>query len=184
MTDQELRKLNREDLLELLIAQAKENERLTRQLETVQKKLASREIVLQEAGSIAQAAMQLSGVFTDAEDAAQRYLENLENIGRQKKAETEKREEQSIRFCHMMESDALRRCREMEETTRLKCQHMLEEWRNATFDERNQLLAGQTDLLDQSGIPDQEDDAKLENAPEGERVGERECLPEGEGGQP
>ena len=135
MTDQELRRLRREDLLELLIAQIKENERLSRELEDARQKLDSREIALQESGSIAQAAMQLSGVFSDAEDAARRYLENLESIGQKKKEEAEKREEQSLHFCRLMEADAVRRCRELEEATQLKCQRMLEESRAAGADE-------------------------------------------------
>lgn len=77
MTDQELRKLNRAELLELLLAERRENERLLTELKEVNKKLESREILIGKAGSIAEAALQLNGVFEAAEAAAVQYLENV-----------------------------------------------------------------------------------------------------------
>ena len=80
MTDQELRKLSRADLLELLLAQSKENERLREQLRQAEEKLADRKIELETAGSIAQAALQLNGVFEAADRAAAQYLENIRRL--------------------------------------------------------------------------------------------------------
>lgn len=80
MTDQELRKLSRADLLELLLQQAKENERLREQLKQAQEQLASRKIEIEKAGSIAEAALQLNGVFEAAEKAAAQYLENVRRL--------------------------------------------------------------------------------------------------------
>ena len=57
MTDAELRKLKRVELLELLMAQSKETEGLRAQLEQAQEQLRSREIQLSEAGSIAEASL-------------------------------------------------------------------------------------------------------------------------------
>ncbi|MDO5785622.1 MAG: DNA repair protein [Eubacteriales bacterium] len=80
MTDQELRKLSRADLLELLLRQSKENEQLREQLKQAQEQLASREIKIDNAGSIAEAALQLNGVFEAAEQAAAQYLENVRRL--------------------------------------------------------------------------------------------------------
>lgn len=80
MTDQELRKLSRADLLELLLEQSKENERLREQLKQAQEQLASRKIEIDNAGSIAEAALQLNGVFEAAEKAAAQYLENVRRL--------------------------------------------------------------------------------------------------------
>ncbi len=77
MTDQELKKLRKSDLLELLLAQSKEMERLKRELREANKKLADRAIQIEQAGSIAEAALQLSGIFEAAQKAADDYLYNI-----------------------------------------------------------------------------------------------------------
>ena len=98
MTDDELRKLKRADLLELLLAQVKENEELRRQLEEARARERDRTIALSEAGSIAEASLKLSGIFEAAQAAASQYLENVERLSGETEArcrqmETESREE-------------------------------------------------------------------------------------------
>ncbi|MGN0405782.1 MAG: hypothetical protein ACI4F1_11210, partial [Bariatricus sp.] len=84
MTEKELRKLNRAELLEMLIAQSKEVEELRAQVSELRKKLDDREICLDQAGSIAEASVLLNGVFEAAQAAAQQYLENIQMLsGRQ-----------------------------------------------------------------------------------------------------
>lgn len=80
MTERELRKLSRADLLELLLEETKENEKLRIQLEQAQEQLADRRILIENAGSIAEAALQLNGVFQAAEEAAAQYLENVRRL--------------------------------------------------------------------------------------------------------
>lgn len=81
MTDRELRKLSRADLLELLLKETQENEKLRAQLEEANKKLADREILIQNSGSLAEAAMKMNGVFEAADRAVRQYLENVRRIG-------------------------------------------------------------------------------------------------------
>ena len=45
--------------------------------ETLDQERSSRRIELDEAGSIAEAALKLSGIFEAAQDAADRYMENI-----------------------------------------------------------------------------------------------------------
>lgn len=80
MTDKELRKLSRSELLEMLIAVTDENEKLKSRLEQAENRLQDRSIAIDQAGSIAEAALMLNGVFQAAEDAAQQYLENIRNL--------------------------------------------------------------------------------------------------------
>ena len=81
MTDKELRKLKRGELLEMLLEQSRENDELKKQLSDMQKKLENRDIILKESGSIAEAALKLNGVFEAAEKAAEQYLENIRSRG-------------------------------------------------------------------------------------------------------
>lgn len=80
--DLDLKKLKRADLLEMLIASEREREALELQLQEVTAKLESREILLQQAGSIAEAALRLNGVFEAAQAAADQYLENVIRLSR------------------------------------------------------------------------------------------------------
>lgn len=77
MTDKELRKLTRAELLEILLAQSREIDRLNTDLERIQQQLQKREIALTSAGNIAEAALLLNGVFEAAQAAADQYLENI-----------------------------------------------------------------------------------------------------------
>ncbi|MDE7390246.1 MAG: DNA repair protein [Lachnospiraceae bacterium] len=77
MTDKELRKLNRAELLEILIEQIKENKKLSMQLDEANRKLNERKINIENSGSIAEAALKLNGVFEAAEMAAQQYVESV-----------------------------------------------------------------------------------------------------------
>ncbi len=79
MTDKELKRLSRAELLEMLIEQMKENEDLRSQLEEANKKLDNRKIIIENSGSIAEAALKLNGVFEAAEKAAEQYLENIKS---------------------------------------------------------------------------------------------------------
>ena len=73
MTDRELKKLKRNELLEMLIAQIEENERLKHRMEEQKRQLQDRQIAVEQAGSIAEAALKLNGVFEAAQSAAFSY---------------------------------------------------------------------------------------------------------------
>ena len=77
MTSKELKRLSRRELLEMLIEQMKENQRLRSRLEQAEAELENRKLVSLRAGSMAEAAMQLNGVFEAADKAARQYLENV-----------------------------------------------------------------------------------------------------------
>lgn len=84
MTDRDLRRLSRAELLELLLEESRENERLRARLKRANERLADRKIQMENAGSIAEAVLQLNGVFEAAEQAAQQYLENVRRIAEEK----------------------------------------------------------------------------------------------------
>ena len=67
MTEKELRKLNRYQLLELLIVQ-------TARADNLQKQLDEAELKFADLGSIAEASLQLNGVFEAAQHAADGYI--------------------------------------------------------------------------------------------------------------
>ena len=105
MTDRQLRKASRTDLLKLLLEQRKETEALRQQIDQLQEQLRQRQITIDQSGTLAEAALKLSGIFDAAETACQYYTENIRGLsGRQEEI-----------------------CRTMERETREKCDRMLEQ---------------------------------------------------------
>lgn len=100
MTEKDLKKLSRTDLLQMLIVQSEELHTVKEQLQQAEARLAERDIAIANAGSIAEASLALNGVFAAAQAACDQYTENIKK------------------------SDAL--CRRMEAETRLRCEKMLE----------------------------------------------------------
>jgi len=87
MTEKELKKLNRAELLELLLVQTRETERLQKQLDKALEEVSSRQLKVREAGNLAQAALAVNGVMEAAQAAAGQYLENIARM----EAETKQR---------------------------------------------------------------------------------------------
>ena len=80
MTDKELRRLSRSELLEMLLSLTEENEKMKIRLEQAEDQLRDRRILIDKAGSIAEAALQLNNIFEDADRAVQQYLENVRRM--------------------------------------------------------------------------------------------------------
>ena len=88
MAEYNLNKMNRKELLELLLQQISDNEKMREQIKELkiqlsdvqkeyERQLADRKIELSRAGSMAEAALRLNKVFADADLAVQQYQENI-----------------------------------------------------------------------------------------------------------
>lgn len=75
MTEKELKKLNRYQLLELLITQTERADQLEKKVEELERKLEERHLEMAQLGTVAEAAVYLSGVFEAAQKAADLYVE-------------------------------------------------------------------------------------------------------------
>lgn len=87
MTDRELQRLSRTELLELLIAQMEENALLKLQLKSAMAQLEHKNIEILKAGSLAEAALELNGIFQAADAAAKQYLDNVRRLADEGKLE-------------------------------------------------------------------------------------------------
>ena len=90
MTDKELRKLSRSDLLELMLEQSREIDRLHAELEETRNALQERNIKIESCGSIAEAAAEVNSLFRAAQRAADMYLLNVQRICAEKAQEAGK----------------------------------------------------------------------------------------------
>ena len=86
MTNKELKHLSRKELLELLVEQGKENERLKKIIADQKAQLKDRTIIYEEAGSLAEAALSINEVFQAADDAARQYMINVKKYCDEQKA--------------------------------------------------------------------------------------------------
>lgn len=77
MTDRELSKLGRTELLRLLIAQMKKNEKLEAQLREARAALERRDLMAADCGSLAEAAMRMNRLFETADMVVRDYLQNV-----------------------------------------------------------------------------------------------------------
>lgn len=86
----DVKKMSRKDLLELLVVQSKKIDELELELEQTKTLLNSRQIMISEAGSIAEASLKLNKIFEIAQEAADQYLENIKKIDDKKKEKIDK----------------------------------------------------------------------------------------------
>lgn len=121
----EMKKLKRIDLLDMLIEQGKENERLQLELEEALDKLEQREIKINEAGSIAEASLSLSGVFEAAQEAAKKYLENIERLSGEQEKICAQIQVESERKADQLLLETREKCQLLEDETREKCEKMV-----------------------------------------------------------
>lgn len=77
MAEKELQHLSRKTLLEMLLQEREGNVHLKQGLAEAQAALADRQIKIQKAGTMAEAALSLNGVFEATDRAVKQYLENL-----------------------------------------------------------------------------------------------------------
>lgn len=129
MTDQELRKLSRKDLLELLVAQGQERDALQVELEKAKAALADRQLCIEQSGSIAEAALQVNGVFYAAQEAAEQYLENIRLRNEQTDAACAQREKESKERAERQLQEAAQTARQLEEDTKRRCEEIENEAR-------------------------------------------------------
>lgn len=95
MDRKELKRLRRSDLMEILLELSIENEELREKLQEAEKKLEDRQILIEESGSLAEAALRLNRIFEDAQAACEQY-------------------EQNVRLrCEQLENETKRKCEEV-----------------------------------------------------------------------
>ncbi len=138
MARDELKRLGRSELLQLLLEAEEENEMLQAEVADLKQKLADRAIQIEKCGDLATAAMELNGVFAAAQEACKQYEENIKlrsdgieekckDMVRETEIKCRRMERETEYNCRKKEREVDIRCREMEEETAYKCQHILAE---------------------------------------------------------
>lgn len=130
MTEKELHKLRREDLLDMLIRQSEDYACLTEELAKAKEELAKRALAMENAGTLADAAFALNGVYHAADEACSQYVESIRQMHEQQlkiQEECLRQKVQSEEYCRRMEETAREQCRVMLETARAEADRYWEE---------------------------------------------------------
>ena len=98
MISKELKKLNRRELVDVIYQLKKNEEQLQEQIAALEAELQDRRIHLSAAGSISEAATEITGIFSVAQSTADLYLREIAAM----KEDTEKK-------CEKMIEDAKKR---------------------------------------------------------------------------
>ena len=87
--ENDLSKLKKKDLLEIMLRQGEEIDSLRAQVADLQAKLDSREFEFSHIGNIAEASLVVTNVFEEAQKAAVIYLKNVKRMAEQGYIETD-----------------------------------------------------------------------------------------------
>ncbi len=79
MQNNELRKMRRTELIEIIYAMQQNEKTITAECEELRSRLEERNIQIEASGSIAEAALTLNQVFENADKAAQQYLASVKS---------------------------------------------------------------------------------------------------------
>ena len=125
MTEKELKKLSRADLLEMLIDQSTQLQSTQQRLAEAEAALRDRSITLDQSGSIAEAALRLNGVFEAAEAACQQYTDSIRLLSERQEAVCQRMKQDALRKAEEYQAETERRCERMEADTKLRCAEMV-----------------------------------------------------------
>ena len=126
MSAKDLKDLSRTDLLELLIQRTEELEQVKEQLQQALSQQSSECVpVYESAGTMAEAAVQVNGVFEAADRAAKQYLEYMEQMVRRQEETCAQIEREAKEKAERLILEAEIKCSKMEKDTQVHCSMML-----------------------------------------------------------
>lgn len=98
MTNNEFKRLKRADLIEIIYQMQENEERYKKAIANMREQLEQRQIQIENAGSIAEAALAVSGVYQTAQEAADLYLEQIRRMHEEAAAELTAAKEEAKRI--------------------------------------------------------------------------------------
>lgn len=108
MISKELKKLNRRELVDVIYQLKKNEEQMQEQIASLEAELQDRRIHLSVAGSIAEAAMDITGIFSVAQSTADLYLHEIASMKEDAQRKCEKMIEEAKRNVETIMADGKR----------------------------------------------------------------------------
>lgn len=139
MTDKELKRLNRTELLQLLMNQVRETEQLQAKVQELTEQIQKHEITCQNAGTLAEAALALNGVFQAADEAAQKYVQEMADRAAKQEQELQAKAEEAKEQANKLLAEAT----DSADITREKAE-AYETWGDENGEEQKRLICEET----------------------------------------
>ena len=124
MTQYEMKKLSRKELLQLAAEESAQSRILQEHLEIAENELHKREININEAGSIAEASMKLSNVFEAAQEACRLYTDNIQRLSERQESICAEIEKETKEKAAAYEAEVISRCERLEKDTKEACEKL------------------------------------------------------------
>ena len=124
MTQYEMKKLSRKELLQLAAEESAQIRILQEHLEIAENELHKREININEAGSIAEASMKLSNVFEAAQEACRLYTDNIQRLSERQESICAEIEKETKEKAAAYEAEGISRCERLEKDTKEACEKL------------------------------------------------------------
>lgn len=103
-----MKKMSREKLVRLFVEERKKTDELNAEIEKLTAKLEDKNVAIGRAGSIADAALSLSGVFEAAQDACDRYVGSVEAAVARRESESAERDAMSKKRAEELLNEAMK----------------------------------------------------------------------------
>ena len=162
MTEKELKQLSRADLLEMLIAQSVELREMQKKLQSLEAQLNERQIMIDKAWSIAEAALSLNGVFEAAQAASAQYVESICALNARQDEICRKREAESVDQANAMRWEAEKYCAALKEEAEEYCANLKRETEQKCAVMMRQLVeANVVDAAESQYAPDEAETAEM-----------------------
>ena len=154
MTDKELKRLGRAELIDIIYELQKQSEEKDAQMQKMQTALDERTLRISKAGSIAEAAISVNGVFEAAQAAADQYLLSLKAAAANTErllAEAEEKRQKILSDAEVLAAGMIRKAEEQAASLNTAAEtQCAEKW--SAFERRaNALIAAHRELQDLMG---------------------------------
>ena len=130
MVNKELKRLSRRELVDIIYQMKKNEQEMQEEIASLKEALEDRRIKISEAGSIADAALSVTGVFSAAQDTADVYLKEIADMKEDTKKECERKLEEAEKEVEKIMADAENQFEELKahyQAEYEKCQKLHEE---------------------------------------------------------
>ena len=122
--DKDLKRMSRSELVEIIYQYQIREKELLKENEELKEVLADRRIRIDNAGSIAEAALSLSGIFEAAQDAADQYLTELRIASSEADQMAQQLVIEAQNEANRIRKETARECLEMKTRTEAACSQM------------------------------------------------------------
>ena len=90
MTDKEFKRLSRAQLIDIIYQLQLLNDKVNEEKQELERELADKRLRLNNAGNIAEAALEINNSFSSAQNAAEQYLNEIKTIREETEAERQR----------------------------------------------------------------------------------------------